>query len=87
VGAKEFCPNSPTLAQNVVVQLLPTVFLQKMVSTCFSANTGCHCLKSNNVGRHFCPEFQGFGLGILGCSGILLKFSGILPGFSTNQSF
>jgi len=27
---------------------------------CFSANVGHHFLKSNNVGRHFCPDFQGF---------------------------
>jgi len=27
---------------------------------CFSANVGNHFLKSNNVGRHFCPDFQEF---------------------------
>jgi len=28
---------------------------------CFSTNVGRHFLKSNNnVGRHFCPDFQGF---------------------------
>jgi len=25
---------------------------------CFYANLGRHFLKSNNVGRHFCPDFQ-----------------------------
>jgi len=27
---------------------------------CFSANVVNHFLKSNNVGRHFFPDFQGF---------------------------
>jgi len=27
---------------------------------CFSANVEHHFLKSNNVGRHFCPDFQGY---------------------------
>jgi len=34
--------------------------LLKMVFICFSANVGLHFLKSNNVGRHFGPYFQGF---------------------------
>jgi len=34
--------------------------LQKTVFTCFSANLGRHFSKSNNVGRHFCSNFQGF---------------------------
>jgi len=28
---------------------------------CFSATTGCRFVKSNNVGRDFRPDFQGFG--------------------------
>jgi len=27
---------------------------------CFYANLGRHFLKSNNVGRYFYPDFQGF---------------------------
>jgi len=27
---------------------------------CFSASVGHHFLNSENVGRHFCPDFQGF---------------------------
>jgi len=34
--------------------------LQKWSLLCFSANVGRHFLKSNNIGRHFCPDFQGF---------------------------
>ena len=33
---------------------------RKMVFTCFSANPGRNFSKSNKVGRHFCPDFQGF---------------------------
>jgi len=62
-----------------------------MVFTCFSAKLGRHFSKSNDVGRHFCPDFQGFCLEYLGISfgfsGILPKFSEILPGFSTNENF
>ena len=43
--------------------------LQKMIFTCFFAYLGSHFSKSNNVGRHFCPDFQGFYLDIWGfCS-------------------
>jgi len=34
--------------------------LQKKVFMCFSPKVGRHFLKSNNFGRHFCPDFQGF---------------------------
>jgi len=33
--------------------------LQKKVFMCFHVNLGHHFLKSNNVGRHFYPDFQG----------------------------
>jgi len=61
-GAKNFCPNVPKPAQNIVVQLLLTVFwcdLQKMAFTCFSANVGRHFSKSN-IGRHFCLDLKRF---------------------------
>jgi len=32
----------------------------KKVFMCFSANVGRNFMKSNNVGRHFCPDFQRF---------------------------
>jgi len=32
----------------------------KKVFMCFSANVGRHFMKSNKVGRHFCPDFQRF---------------------------
>jgi len=56
-GAKHFCPNFPKLAWKAVFHLLWTVFwcdLQKMVFTCFPAN----------LGRYFCPDFQGFCIDI-----------------------
>jgi len=34
--------------------------LQKRSLLCFSPNVGRHFFKSNNAGRHFCPDFQGF---------------------------
>jgi len=30
----------------------------KKAFVCFSGNVGCRFLKSNHVGRHFCPHFQ-----------------------------
>jgi len=35
-------------------------FQKKRFLICFSANVGRHVLKSNNVGRPFCPDVQGF---------------------------
>jgi len=50
-----------------------------------------HFVKKNNVGRHFCPDFQGFCPRVSGTlpglSGILPRFLGILTGFSTYQNF
>jgi len=87
-AAKDFCPNFPKLAQEVVVQLLPTVFCvtsKKWFFTCFSANVGRHFFKSKKVGGHFWPGFHRIGVGIWGfCSdfqGYLPRFSGILPKF------
>ena len=57
--------------------------LQKMVFTSFSANLGCHFSKSNNVGHHFCPNFQGF------CSDFqvfCLNFKGFCPGCKANKN-
>jgi len=36
------------------------VWHSQKVVMCFSANNGLHFLKWNNVGRHFCLDFQGF---------------------------
>jgi len=71
-GAKNFCPNFPKLARKVFVRLCLQIFshedhedlfwhdLQKKVFRCFSANVRRHVLTLNNVGCHFCPDFQGF---------------------------
>jgi len=72
-GAKDFCLNFPKLSRKAFVRFLPTIFSHKEHEDlflvwppkedrilCFSANIGRHFLKSNNVGRHSCPDFQGF---------------------------
>jgi len=72
-GVRRIFPEFPqTCSKNFFVQLLPKNFfhkimntsfswnLQKKVFRCFYVNLGCHFLKSNNVGRHFYPDFQGF---------------------------
>jgi len=43
----------------------------------FSENVGCYVLKSNNVVRHFCPDFQVF------CS----DFQGFFPDFRYIKTF
>jgi len=58
------------------------VTFKKMVFTCFSANLGLHCLKSNNVGRHFCLDFQGFCLNILGFCSDFQEFCQIFRDFA-----
>jgi len=51
---------------------------------CFSENVGRHFLKSNNVGRHLCPDFQGFCPYFQGsCS----DFDGFCPGFQQIKTF
>ena len=67
-----FARTSPNLPENFCVpfdhkfsptKIMKTFFwwdLQKKVLICFSATVGRHFLKSNNVGCHFCPDFQGF---------------------------
>jgi len=71
-GANNFARISPNLAEKFFVKLLPTNFLpqdhehlffgnlQKKVFMCFYVNLGRHFLKSNNLGRHVYPDFQGF---------------------------
>jgi len=44
---------------------------------CFSVNVGHHFLKSNNIGRHFCTDFQRF------CS----DFQGFRPDFQQIKTF
>jgi len=73
LGCEEFRPNFPKLARKLFcatfaykfsrTKIMNTSFwcnLQKKVFMCFYANRGCHFLKSNNVGRYFHPDFQGF---------------------------
>ena len=94
------CPNFHKLAQNVVIQLLPTVFgydLQRTVFTYISANVGRHFLRSNTVGYHFAQIFREFAQTLSDFVKIFRhlaqifrdfpEISGILPGFSTNQNF
>jgi len=71
-GAKNFARISPNLPEKCFVKLLPTNFLpqgyehlffgnlKKEVFMCFYVNLGRHFLKTNNVGRHSYPDFQGF---------------------------
>jgi len=78
-SAKDFCSNFSKLARKVFVLLFPKHFLPQRLLRPFVVwppKKGFH-LFSANVGRHFCPDFQGF------CQ----NFSGILPRFSTNQNF
>ena len=57
--------------------------LRTKLFVCFSAHVGRHFVKSNKVRRHFCPVIRVLPR----FSGILRRFLGILPGFSTNQYF
>jgi len=45
-----------------ISKIMKTVFgmTSEKVFMCFSGSVGCHFLKSNKVGRHFCPNFQQF---------------------------
>jgi len=67
--AKDCCPKSPKLAESFVwlspINFLPLrtlfwVWSPKKGFMYFSASVGHHCLKSNNVGWHFCPDLQVF---------------------------
>jgi len=68
-----FLPEFPqTCPKNFLGNFCPLIFshndhedlfwcdLQKKVFMCFSVKLGCHCLMSNNIGRYFYPDFQGF---------------------------
>jgi len=71
-SAKDFCRNFPNLPEKPLLRILPTNFfpqrprrrflcdIQKNVLLCFYENVGRHFLRSNNIGRHFCPNFQEF---------------------------
>jgi len=62
-----FAQNFPNLPKKLSCNFCRLFFwcdIQKMVSTCFSANLGRHFSKLNNVGHHFRPDFQGFCLDI-----------------------
>ena len=73
-GAKDFCPNFPKLFRKVlwdfpykislqrskIMKAFLWYDLQKKLFMCFSGNVGRQFFKSNNVGRHFCPNFQRF---------------------------
>ena len=70
--AQDFCPKFPKLAWKVFVRLCLQIFSHKdhedlscvtstkIVLTWFSANVRCRFVNSNNVRRHFCPDFQDF---------------------------
>ena len=73
LGCEGCCPNFPKLARKVFcgtfaykyspTSIMKTSFwcnLQEKVFMCVYANLGRHFLKSNNVGRYFYPDFQGF---------------------------
>ena len=73
-GVRRILPEFPrNFPEKFFVQLLATSILpqrsrkpplfgvtSKKGLHVFSANLGCHCLKSNNAGRHFYPDFQDF---------------------------
>ena len=71
-GAKDFCPNFLKIAEKFLCDFcLQILFykdredffwydLQKKAFMCFSASIGPDFLKSNNVGRLFCPVFGEF---------------------------
>jgi len=74
------CPKSfvGLSLQNFSTKIMKTFFwydIQKKVFMCFSENVGCHFLKSSNIGRDFCPNFQRF------CSDFrqIKTFGGVLP--------
>jgi len=70
-GAKDFCQNLPKLARKVFVRLLPTNFLPQGLRRTFVA-----WRPKNGFVVIFCKRLAPF----------LPRFSGILPGFSTNQN-
>jgi len=71
-GAKEFCPNSPTLARKILD-------LQKKA---VHVNSGAIVFKSKHIGRHFCPDFQG----VLEDSQIFCSdLSGVCPVFTKSK--
>jgi len=95
-GAKDFCPNFPKLARKVILWLLPTnVLSQRSWSHFFcvtSKKRSSFVFRKRwepffEVKQHWAPFLFGF----LGIShryfGIFPKFSGIVPGLSTNQNY
>ena len=88
-GAKDFCLNFPKLARTVVVRLLPKNFLPQRLLRYFLEWT-----PKNGLNLFFCklwaPFFevkQRWSPFLSGLSGILPRYSGILPKFLTNQNF
>ena len=77
------CPNFP---EKLLCAFCPEIFSTKNMNNCFWCDLQNRSWLgfSANVGRHFCPDFQGFGPKF---SEVLPKFSGILPKFLTNQNF
>jgi len=73
------CKFSPT-------KIMKTFFgmTSKKVFMCFSGNTGCHFFKSNNVGRHFCPDCQEFCQDF---QGFCPDFQGFCPDFWQIKTF
>jgi len=93
-GAKDFSPNFLKLAQKVVVQLLPTVFVVWPPKNClhlFFCKPWAPFFEVKQRWVPFLPRFSGIlprYLGILfGSSGILPKFSRIFPDFQQIKIF
>ena len=95
--AKDFCPNLHKLGRKDFLcdswlqifshkdhEDLLRCDLRKHVFLRFSANVGCYFLKSNNVGRHFCPDSQGFCPDF---QGFCPDFQGFCPDFWQIKTF
>ena len=86
-GAKEFFPNSPTLARKIL-DLQKKLFMSirapcDLQKKAVHVNSGAIVFKSKHVGRHFCPDFQG----VLEDSQIFCPDLVDFVRFSPNQNF
>ena len=85
-GAKEFCPNSPTLARKIL-DLQKKLFMSirapcDLQKKAVHVNSGAIVFKSKHIGRHFCPDFQG----VLEDSQIFCSdLSGVCPVFTKSK--
>jgi len=88
--AKDFCPKIPQLARNDFVRLWPTNCLSptKIMKNFFGVTSkkGLHAFFLQMLCT-ICWSQTTMGAFLLGFSAILPRFSGMFPGFLTNQNF